>query len=59
MKFASKWMKLEKKSLVRYPRPERQIWYVLAYMWLLANKSVRGGGMREGIQNRQLKLKGH
>ena len=39
MKFAGKWMEQEKD----YPEwgnpdPLRQIWYVFAYMWILADK---------------------
>ena len=39
MKFAGKWMEQEKD----YPEwgnpdPLRQIWYIFAYMWILADK---------------------
>jgi hypothetical protein len=39
MKFAGNWMEVEKNDPEWYnPDPERQIWYVFTYKWLLVIK---------------------
>ena len=38
MRFASKWMELEKIILCEVTRPLKQTWYVLTYKWILVIK---------------------
>ena len=38
MKFAGKWMELEKIILCEVTRPLKQTWYVLTYKWIFAIK---------------------